>query len=138
MTSVGIVGIVLGGCMVACPAIAGADTDAHRKVRDGSVLYTGKDVQVGQTYQGFLISFPGNEAVYLSPSRYRVSYSPNALTCRNEEAFPVDEAKNGRWWTVSFEVLAIKETAIEYPPSSGKWVWQQSYDCLYRELTEVK
>jgi hypothetical protein len=125
-------------CTTGSVALAGADPDAHRKISDGHLLFTGTDVQVGQTYEAFLISFLDNEVVYLSPSRYRVSYTPDALVCRNAASFPVESAKNGRWWTVSFEVLAIKETAIEDPPSSGKWAWQQSFDCLYKELKEVK
>jgi hypothetical protein len=124
--------------MLGCAAVAGADPDAHRKLGAEHLLYTGKDVRVGQTYEAFLISFPGDNTVYLSPSRYRVSYTPNALACRNEASFPVEAAKNGRWWKVSFEVLAIKETAIEDPPSSGKWVWQQSFDCLYKGLKEAE
>ena len=129
---------LLFACTTGSAALAGADPDAHRKISDGHLLFTGTDVQVGQTYEAFLISFLDNEVVYLSPSRYRVSYTPDALVCRNAASFPVESAKNGRWWTVSFEVLAIKETAIEDPPSSGKWVWQQSFDCLYKELKEVK
>lgn len=129
---------LLLACSLGTPVLAGADPDAHRKPAKGHLLFTGEGMQVGQTYEGFMISFPGNETVYLSPSRYRVSYAPDALACRNAASFPVEAAKNGHWWTVSFEVLAIKETAIEDPPSSGKWVWQQSFDCLYKDLKEAK
>ena len=68
---------------------AGADPDEHRPVQEGHVRYDGEGVQVGKVYEAFLIRFADREEVYLSPSRYRVAYTPNALQCRNADDFPV-------------------------------------------------
>ena len=119
-------------------ADAGADPDAHRKVANGVEPYATDTVQVGGTYEAFLIAFTDRSEVYLSPSRYRVSYIANALTCRNTDEVPIDQIRDGQWWTVVFEVLAVKETAIEDPPASGKWTWQHSYDCIIKDLQHAR
>lgn len=120
------------------PAFAGADPDEHRRVGEGREAFLVDNVQVGGTYEAFLIGFPDRPGYYLSPSRYRVSYIPNALQCRNESDFAFEEARNGHWWTVVFEVFAVKETAIEDPPGSGKWSWRHSYDCSLKKLDPAK
>ena len=115
-------------------ASAGVDPDEYRKVDDGVVAFAQERVEVGGTYAGFLIAFPDRSDVYLSPSRYRVSYLANALECRNVDQFPMDSIRDGRWWQVTFEVLAVKESAIEDPPKSGNWAWRHSYDCIIKNL----
>ena len=117
------------------PVTAGADPDLYRRVPEGQAVYTGEDVAVGQRYEAFLIHFKDRETVFLSPSRFRVSYVANALQCRNADAFPIGVANQGRWHKVSFEVLAVKETAIESPPGSGNWGWQQHFDCTIIALS---
>ena len=119
------------------PALAGADPDLHRKVPEGHQVYDGETAAVGGTYEAFLIHFEGEPTVYLSPSRYRVAYAANALACRNADSFPVDPARTGRWWRVVFEVLAVRETAAEDPPGSGKWVWNKQFDCIYKQLEPI-
>jgi hypothetical protein len=119
------------------PAFAGADPDLHRKVPEGSQVYDGETAEVGAIYEAFLIHFEDSAIVYLSPSRYRVAYAPNALACRNADQFPIDPARFGRWWRVVFEVLAVRETAEEDPPGSGKWAWKKQFDCLYKELQPI-
>jgi hypothetical protein len=116
-------------------AIGGADPDRYRSVPEGEEVYTGEDITVGQTYQAFLIQFKDRTAVYLSPSRFRVSYLSDALKCRNADHFVLDEENQGQWHTVSFEVIAVKETAIESPPSSGNWIWQHIIDCTIKSLS---
>ena len=112
----------------------GADPDEHRPIAEGHHRYDGKEVQVGKTYEAFLIRFADREETYLSPSRYRVAYTPNALQCRNADAFPLTGDSLGQWWVVSFEVLAVRETAIEEPPGSGNWGWQHQIDCTITAL----
>ena len=126
-----IVALILAFCL---PAQAGADLDQHRRVADGLLAYNKDSVEVGKRYEAFLIGFDERPDLYLSPSRYRVSYSANALQCRNATEFDWVAVRNGRWWTVVFEVLAIKETANESPPGSGQWSWEHSYDCVIHDL----
>ena len=116
-------------------SLAGADPDEHRPVAEGHLRYDGKDVQVGSTYEAFLIRFAERDEVYLSPSRYRVAYTPNALQCRNADDFPLAGDSLGKWWVISFEVLAVRETAIEEPAGSGNWGWQHQIDCTIKGLT---
>lgn len=113
---------------------AGVDPDAHRKVPEGVAAFAQDHVEVGGTYEGFLIAFSDRSEVYLSPSRYRVSYLANALNCRNSDEFPLNTIRDGRWWKVVFEVLAVKESAVEDPPASGRWAWRHSYDCVIKNL----
>ena len=113
---------------------AGADPDEHRPVSEGHLRYDGKDVQVGQTYEAFLIRFADRDDLYLSPSRYRVAYTPNALQCRNAAEYPIVGEGIGKWWVISFEVLAVRETAIEEPVGSGNWGWQHQIDCTIKGM----
>jgi len=117
---------------------AGADPDEHRPVKDGHVRYDGDQVQVGNVYEAFLIRFVDRDEVYLSPSRYRVAYTPNALQCRNEDAFPIEGESRGSWWVVTFEVHAVRETAVEEPAGSGNWGWRHQIDCTIRTLVAAK
>jgi len=123
--------------LVSSAAFAGADPDEHRPVQEGHARYDGKDLQVGTVYEGFLIQFAGREAVYLSPSRYRVAYTPDALKCRNASEFPMPERSTGQWFVVTFEVLAVRETAIEEPVGSGNWGWQHEFDCMIESLVSA-
>ena len=115
-------------------AVAGADPDEYRPVKEGNVRYDGAEVQVGKTYEAFLIQFVDRDEIYLSPSRYRVAYTPDALQCRNVDQFPIDPSVRGSWLTVTFEVLAVRETAIEMPSGSGNWTWQHQIDCTIKSL----
>jgi hypothetical protein len=124
--------------LLSLPALGGADPDLHRTVPEGQEAYTGENISIGHTYQAFLISFKDRTTVYLSPSRFRVSYLPNTLQCRNADKFPMEEANIGLWHTVSFEVVAVKETAVEAPPSSGNWTWQHTIDCTIKSLSLSK
>ena len=118
------------------PVMAGADPDEHRPVQEGHLRYDGVGVQVGKVYEAFLIRFEERDEVYLSPSRYRVAYTPDALQCRNSESFPISAA--GAWWTVTFEVHAVHETAVEEPPGSGNWGWRHAIDCTIQSLTPAQ
>ena len=118
------------------PAIAGADPDEHRPVKEGHLRYDGVEVQVGKVYEAFLIRFVERDEVYLSPSRYRVAYTPDALKCRNAEAFPINTP--GAWWTVTFEVHAVHETAVEEPQGSGNWGWRHAIDCTIQSLVPAE
>ena len=120
--------------IVGMPTFAGADPDEHRPVSEGHLRYDGKDVQVGKTYEAFLIRFADRDKLYLSPRRYRVAYTPNALQCRNAEAYPISGEGIGKWWVISFEVLAVRETAIEEPAGSGNWGWQHQIDCNIKDM----
>lgn len=120
------------------PAYAGADPDQHRRVGEGLLAYEKDTVEVGKRYEGFLIAFKDRPEMYLSPSRYRVSYSADALQCRNAADFDWVAVRDGRWWTIAFEVLAVKETATESPPGSGKWVWEHTYDCVIHTLKQAE
>ena len=120
------------------PSFAGADPDLHRKVPDGHRVYDGESAEVGGVYEAILIHFKDDETMYLSPSRYRVAYVANALQCRNKAEFPMDLSRPGRWWRVVFEVLAVRETAEEDPPGSGKWSWKKQFDCMYKEIQPVE
>lgn len=113
---------------------AGADPDLYRKVPEGQAVYTGSDVEVGKTYQGFLIRFVDRDQTFLSPSRFRVSYVPEALQCRNLDEHKILPANEGKWHIVSFEVHAVKETATESPAGSGNWGWTQTFDCTVHSL----
>ena len=104
---------------------------SHRNLR-----YDGVEVQVGKVYEAFLIRFVERDEVYLSPSRYRVAYTPDALQCRNADAFPITAA--GAWWTVTFEVHAVHETAVEEPSGSGNWNWRHAIDCTIQSLTPAQ
>jgi len=115
-------------------ALAGADPDEHRPVQDGHVRYDGQTVEVGKVYEAFLIRFSDRKETYLSPSRYRVAYTPDALKCRNATEFPLLDADEGKWWLVTFEVLAVRETAIEEPKGSGNWRWEHEFDCMIESL----
>lgn len=124
--------------LISTGALAGADPDEHRPVQEGHARYDGKAMQVGTVYEGFLIRFAGREEVYLSPSRYRVAYTPDALKCRNTAEFPLPERSTGQWFLVTFEVLAVRETAIEEPAGSGNWGWQHEFDCMIEGLEPAK
>ena len=113
-------------------AFAGADPDEHRPVKEGHLRYDGVQVQVGKVYEAFLIRFVERDEVYLSPSRYRVAYTADALQCRNSADFPISAA--GSWWTVTFEVHAVHETAVEEPVGSGNWGWRHAIDCTIQSL----
>ena len=123
--------VAFGGSSAASGAV---DPDEYRTVSEGAVAFAQQSVEAGGTYEGFLISFPDRGEVYLSASRYRVSYIANALQCRNADQFPLASIRDGRWWKVVFEVLAVKESAVEDPPGSGKWAWRHSYDCVLKDL----
>jgi hypothetical protein len=129
--------IKLMAALLLAPSLvfAGADPDLYRSVPNGQAVYTGKDLTVGQTYHAFLIQFLDRDIVYLSPSRFRVSYVADGLQCRNAADFPMAQASRGQWYAVSFEVLAVKETAIESPVGSGNWVWQHAIDCTISSLS---
>ena len=128
--------LLLNTLLFLSPAIAGADPDEHRPVKEGHHRYDGVEVQVGKVYEAFLIQFVDRDDVYLSPSRYRVAYTANALQCRNAASFPITAA--GAWWTVTFEVHAVHETAIEEPVGSGNWGWKHAIDCTIRSLVLVE
>ena len=123
---------------VSSPATAGSDADQNRAVAEGAVAFAQEGVEAGETYEGFLIAFPERSEVYLSPSRYRVTYIANALQCRNADQFSLASIRDGRWWKVVFEVLAVKESAVEDPPGSGKWAWRTSYDCVLKDLQPAR
>jgi hypothetical protein len=120
------------------PASGGADPDLHRKVPEGHRIYDGDTAEVGAVYEAFLIHFKDDKTIYLSPSRYRVAYAADALQCRNTEEFPMDLSRAGRWWRVVFEVLAVRETAVEDPAGSGKWTWNKQFDCLFKDIQAVE
>ena len=89
---------------------------------------------MGGVYEGFVIRFKGREHWFLSPSRFQVSYGDQPFVCRNALAFPVPEDRIGLWHKVSFEVLALKESAIEKPEGSGNWTWKVGFDCDIKAL----
>lgn len=116
-------------------ASSGADPDSYRKPPEGQEVYVSADaVRVGGIYEAFLIRFKDRDSAFLSPSRFRVAYAENVLQCRNQEAFTVPEAQYGQWHKISFEVLALKETAAESPPGSGNWTWSTQIDCTITAL----
>ena len=122
--------------LLGLPASAGADPDEHRPVKEGHLRYDGVQVQVGKVYEAFLIRFVDRDEVYLSPSRYRVAYTADALQCRNADAFPISGA--GDWWTVTFAVHAVHETAVEEPAGSGTWGWRHAIDCTIESLVRAQ
>ena len=115
-------------------ARGGGDPDQQRTVPAGVRPYVEGAVETGNTYAGFLIGFPDRSELYLSPSRYLVSYGATPFECRNGDEYPLQEVTDSRWWNVQFEVVAVIETAIEHPPASGKWIWTERYDCLIKSL----
>ena len=116
-------------------AHAGADPDSHRKAPEGQEVYVSADaVQIGGVYEAFVIRFKDRESAFLSPSRFRVTYSENVLQCRNAAEYAIPEGQYGQWHKVSFEVLALKETAAEDPPGSGNWTWNTQIDCRITAL----
>ena len=116
-------------------AYGGADPDSHRKAPEGQEVFVSADaVKVGGVYEAFLIRFEDRDAAFLSPSRFRVAYTENVLQCRNSEAHAIPESQFGQWHKVSFEVLALKETAAETPPGSGNWTWTTQIDCRITSL----
>jgi len=122
--------IALAVLFTSFAAHSGADLDAHRKAPEGQEIFTSADAtRVGGIYEAFLIRFKDREADFLSPSRFRVAYSEGVLQCRNGAEFAIPEERLGQWHKVSFEVLALKETAVEQPEGSGNWQWTTSLDC---------
>ncbi len=115
-------------------ARGGVDPDQQRNVPDGVLPYVEGAVEAGNTYAGFLIGFPDRSELYLSPSRYHVSYGSTPFECRNGHEYPLQQVTDGRWWNVEFEVIAVIESAVEEPPASGKWIWKERYDCLIKGL----
>ena len=117
-------------------ADGGADPDSHRKAPEGQEVFVSADaVKVGGVYEAFLIRFEDRDAAFLSPSRFRVAYTENVLQCRNGEDYAVPETQFGQWHKISFEVLALKETAAESPPGSGNWTWNTQIDCRITSLS---
>ena len=111
-------------------AYSGADPDSYRKAPEGQEVFVSADqVQIGGVYEAFLIRFKDRESAFLSPSRFRVAYKENVLQCRNHDAYAIPEKQFGQWHKISFEVLALKETAAETPPGSGNWTWDTQIDC---------
>ena len=117
-------------------ASAGADPDSYRKAPEGQQVFVSADaVQIGDVYEAFVIRFKDRETAYISPSRFRVAYKENVLQCRNKEEHAIPEAQFGQWHKISFEVLALKETAVETPPGSGNWTWDTQIDCKIVSLS---
>jgi hypothetical protein len=109
---------------------AGADPDSYRKAPEGQQVFVSAEAtEVGGVYEAFLIRFKDRDTAFLSPSRFRVAYAEGVLQCRNQEQFAVPESQLGQWHKISFEVLALRETAIEEPEGSGNWVWRSTIDC---------
>jgi|GEM_PF-2692758 len=118
------------------PAMSGADPDSYRKAPEGQEVFVSADaVEVGGKYEAFMIRFKERESAFLSPSRFRVAYTENVLLCRNEAEFPIVDAQLGQWHKVSFEVLALKETAAESPAGSGNWTWTTQIDCKIMSMS---
>ena len=113
---------------------AADDSDAKRTIPDGQERYTGENLTVGGVYEGFVIRFPNRDELFLSPSRCQVSYGERAFACRNASEFPVPANRAGLWYKVSFEVLALKESAVETPEGSGNWTWKVAFDCDIKTL----
>ena len=118
------------------PASSGADPDSYRKAPEGQEVFVSADqVQIGGVYEAFVIRFKERESAFLSPSRFRVTYTENVLQCRNQEEHAIPDGHLGQWHKISFEVLALKETAAETPPGSGNWTWDTQIDCKIVSLT---
>ena len=115
-------------------AFAGDDPDRKRTVPEGQTVYTGPDVRVGAIYEAFLIRFQDRQLPFLSPSRFKVEYLEGALKCRNGDQYRIGSDATGSWHKVSFEVLAVRESAIEEPPGSGNWGWAKTFDCDIKSL----
>mgnify|MGYP004204018617 CR=1 FL=1 len=114
------------------------DPDRVRKVPEGQEVYTGPDVRVGGVYEAFIIRFKDRQAPLLSPSRFKVAYEEGTLQCRNADAFSIGDDATGAWHKISFEILSVKESAIEDPPGSGNWGWARTIDCDIKSLLIVE
>ena len=119
-------------------ASAGDDPDRVRKVPEGQEVYTGPDVRVGGVYEAFIIRFKDRQTPLLSPSRFKVAYEEGTLQCRNADDFLIADDATGAWHKISFEILSVKESAVEDPPGSGNWGWAKTIDCDIKSLLIVE
>ena len=96
-------------------ADGGADPDSHRSSQRARSVCQRRRREGGRVYESSSSASKTAMPHSCRPAGFAWPTLENVLQCRNGEAYYPRESQFGQWHKVSFEVLALKETAAESP-----------------------